>query len=112
VLASAILTLAGLAFSVYALAHLRLSFSITPEARELVTGGPYMVVRHPIYLGEITTGLGIAIGVMTWFAFALWISMVIAELARTRYEEDVLRQAFPEYERYRHRTRRLIPWLL
>jgi protein-S-isoprenylcysteine O-methyltransferase Ste14 len=111
-LTSAVLALAGLAFSVYSLAHLRLSFSIMPEARDLVTGGPYKLVRHPIYLGELITALGIVIGVMTWFALAVWLSMVIAELLRTRYEEDVLRQAFPEYKTYSRTAKRLIPWLL
>jgi protein-S-isoprenylcysteine O-methyltransferase Ste14 len=49
---------------------------------------------------------------MTWFALAVWLSMVIAELLRTRYEEDVLRQAFPEYKTYSRTAKRLIPWLL
>jgi protein-S-isoprenylcysteine O-methyltransferase Ste14 len=83
-----------------------------PEARDLVTGGPYKLVRHPIYLGELITALGIVIGVLTWFALAVWLSMVIAELLRTRYEEDVLRQAFPEYKTYSRTAKRLIPWLL
>jgi hypothetical protein len=41
---------------------LRRSFSITVEARALVTGGPYRWVRHPIYLGEMLT----AGGVLVW----------------------------------------------
>ena len=111
-LASLVLVLAGLAFTVYALAYLRLSFSIVPEARELVTGGPYRLARHPIYLGEITTGLGIVLGLMTWFSAALWLSMIVAQLIRSRYEEDVLKEAFPEYATYARRTNRLVPWLV
>jgi protein-S-isoprenylcysteine O-methyltransferase Ste14 len=111
-LASLVLVLAGLAFTIYALAYLRLSFSIVPEARELITGGPYRLARHPIYLGEITTGLGIVIGLMTWFSAALWLSMIVAQLIRSRYEEDVLEEAFPEYATYARRTKRLVPWLV
>ncbi len=111
-LASLVLVLAGLAFTIYALAYLRLSFSIVPEARELITGGPYRLARHPIYLGEITTGLGIVLGLMTWFSAALWLSMIVAQLIRSRYEEDVLEEAFPEYATYARRTKRLVPWLV
>jgi protein-S-isoprenylcysteine O-methyltransferase Ste14 len=108
---SDVLILAGLLFSVYSLYYLRLSFSIVPEARALVTGGPYRLVRHPIYLGEITTGLGIAIGFWTWFAAVVWVTMVVAQLVRTRYEEDVLIEGFPEYAEYSRHTKRVIPWL-
>jgi protein-S-isoprenylcysteine O-methyltransferase Ste14 len=110
-LLSNVLVLAGLVISLYSLYHLRLSFSIVPEARELVTGGPYQLVRHPIYLGEIATGLGLVFGLWTWFAAAIWLSMVGAQLVRTHYEEDVLRESFPEYQSYAKRTKRVIPWL-
>ncbi len=108
---SDVLVLAGLVISAFSLYYLRLSFSIVPEARELVTGGPYRLIRHPIYLGEITTGLGIVLGMWTWFAAALWLTMVVAQLVRTRYEEDVLLESFPEYADYARRTKRVIPWL-
>jgi protein-S-isoprenylcysteine O-methyltransferase Ste14 len=36
------------------------SISILPQARQLVTSGPYAFVRHPLYLGEMTAMLGIA----------------------------------------------------
>ena len=40
-------------------------FGILPEARGLVRRGPYRLVRHPVYLGEITavTGLTLAVPV-------------------------------------------------
>src|SRR6202011_5547020 len=41
VLPADILATIGLAYSVWGLAYLRRSFSIIPEARRLVTGGPY-----------------------------------------------------------------------
>ena len=44
---------ASTAFTVWGMWTLRRSFSITVEARALVTTEPYRFIRHPIYLGEI-----------------------------------------------------------
>src|SRR5207247_7248309 len=41
-----LLGLAGILFTVWALLHLRRSFSILPQARRLVTSGPYGVTRN------------------------------------------------------------------
>jgi protein-S-isoprenylcysteine O-methyltransferase Ste14 len=111
-LLSSALVLAGLAITVYSLAYLRLSFSIMPESRQLITGGPYRLVRHPIYLGEITTGLGIVLAAGTWFVAAVWLSFIVAQVVRTRFEESVLTGSFPEYAAYAGRTKRVIPWLV
>src|SRR5215472_7534871 len=46
VLVGDLLATAGLAYSVWGLAYLRRSFSIIPEARRLVSGGPYALSRH------------------------------------------------------------------
>ncbi|HSS94668.1 MAG TPA: hypothetical protein VLR46_11855, partial [Candidatus Dormibacteraeota bacterium] len=51
VLPADVIATLGLAYSVWGLAYLRRSFSIIPEARRLVTGGPYGLSRHPVYLG-------------------------------------------------------------
>ncbi|MDQ6741518.1 MAG: hypothetical protein M3Z97_01220, partial [Candidatus Dormibacteraeota bacterium] len=50
---------AGMAYSIWALLYLRRSFSILPEARRLVTHGPYALSRHPLYLGEAVAALGL-----------------------------------------------------
>src|SRR5258708_19197138 len=52
VLVADLLATFGLAYSVWGLAYLRRSFSIIPEARRLVTGGPYSLSRQPGCLGE------------------------------------------------------------
>src|SRR5260370_1530761 len=59
VLPADIIATIGLAYSVWGLAYLLRSFSIIPEARRPVTRGPYALNRHPVYLGEVVTAVGI-----------------------------------------------------
>jgi protein-S-isoprenylcysteine O-methyltransferase Ste14 len=76
---------------------LRRSFSITVEARALVTNGPYRWLRHPIYLGEVLT----AGGVLAWrFSpqnLAIFIIFMQIQLLRARWEEDKLKKFFSNY---------------
>ena len=110
VLVADILGTAGLAYSVWGLAYLRRSFSIVPEARRLVMGGPYALSRHPVYLGEIVTIVGVNLATAGWPG-ALAIACVIAcQLLRIRWEEGVLGRAFPnDYPGYALRVPRYFP---
>ena len=51
-LASLLLVIAGTVFAICAVLVLGRSISLLPEARRLVTKGPYALVRHPLYLGR------------------------------------------------------------
>jgi protein-S-isoprenylcysteine O-methyltransferase Ste14 len=110
VLVADLIATAGLAYSVWGLAYLRRSFSIIPEARRLVTGGPYSLSRHPVYLGEIVTAIGISIATAGWLGGLAIVYFVTCELLRIRFEERVLSQAFPdEYPVYARRVSRYFP---
>ncbi|MHB8510296.1 MAG: methyltransferase family protein [Candidatus Dormibacteria bacterium] len=108
---SNILLLLGVSFSVYALLYLRLNFSIIPEARELTTGGPYRLVRHPVYLGELVSGLGVVIALPSWYAFAIFITFVGAQVFRMHFEERVLRATFPGWDNAFSGVPRLLPFI-
>jgi protein-S-isoprenylcysteine O-methyltransferase Ste14 len=101
---------AATAFGVYALTYLRHNFSIIPEARDLVTSGPYRVVRHPMYLAEIGVALGLGLqgDVHIWSALIL-LPFVAIQLVRSFFEEQLLRSTFPEYEEYACVTGRVLP---
>jgi protein-S-isoprenylcysteine O-methyltransferase Ste14 len=111
--ASNILVILGVGLSVYSLLFLRFNFSIMPEARHMVSHGPYRVVRHPIYLGEILSGAGLVLALPSWFSVVILLSFIAAQLYRTRIEEEVLASAFPDYRVYSEVTRfRLIPGVI
>jgi protein-S-isoprenylcysteine O-methyltransferase Ste14 len=107
----AFLWLFGALLSLWPLVQLRQAFSVVPAARTLVTTGPYMLARHPIYTSYLFQYAGMlllrptgpfALVLALWFAL-LWV--------RIGYEERVLESVFPEYEQYRQRVARFGPRL-
>jgi protein-S-isoprenylcysteine O-methyltransferase Ste14 len=77
----------------------------------IVTQGPYGYIRHPLYLANILQGVGyILTSGSLWVLLlaAYGISVVIMSLVR---EESYLVKKFPEYEPYRAKTSRLIPFI-
>ena len=109
--AASILILAGNGSAIYVLAHLGRSFSILPESRKLVTSGPYQVVRHPLYLAEAVATLGVFIEFLSPLALLLFAMQMSMQIIRIHYEENILRQTFPEYEAYSQHSWRLIPMI-
>ena len=84
-------------------------FGVLPEVRGLVTRGPYRLVRHPVYLGEFGTAVGLVIGAPSLWNFGAVFAFVLAQVTRMRLEEQALRKEFAEYAEYESRTPRLLP---
>ena len=103
------LIITGHALSCYALLHLGRALSILAEARRLVTSGPYAFVRHPLYAAEAMASFGLLLQYWSAPAFAVWACHIALQFSRMRYEEQILRQTFPEYSPYAQRTARVIP---
>ncbi|HZF36400.1 MAG TPA: isoprenylcysteine carboxylmethyltransferase family protein [Candidatus Angelobacter sp.] len=101
----------GSALAVYAFSYLNRSASIMPEARRLVTGGPYRFLRHPVYLFEEIGIIGLALPFASVWALLLLLLHIACQFQRMKNEERVLRGAFPEYDDYARRTARVIPGL-
>lgn len=99
----------GYGLTVYSLTYLNRSFSIMPEARRLVTGGPYRFIRHPVYLFEQIGIVGLFLPYWSIWAALMLAAHMLCQYQRMLGEERVLRQAFPEYQDYARQTARLIP---
>ena len=111
-----VLCIAGLSFCIWARISLGRNWSgvVTLKGgHELITEGPYAIVRHPIYTGllgmivatVIVLGHVAGIIALPFVFWGLWIKL--------RYEEKLMLQKFPdEYAAYQQRVRRLIPFVL
>jgi len=91
------------------------SWRLTAEldaGHELCTGGPFGLVRHPIYLAFDLMAAGSAAWLpSTSSAVALAAVIVVGDL-RARNEEQLLRRAFKErYIEYMRTTRRFVPFV-
>ena len=106
---SAGMILFGNILALLVLNRLGKSFSVMAEARRLVTDGPYRIVRHPLYATELIAIMGIFLPYLSIQAAVLFTVQVAVQLIRMHYEEQVLRQTFPDYADYARHRRRLIP---
>src|SRR5215216_972255 len=82
----------------------------TRENHELVTGGPYRWVRHPLY--SVGTSFFVSLGIVAanWFMGLASLSVLVMLLIRLPKEEEKLIERFgDEYRAYIERTGRLLP---
>jgi protein-S-isoprenylcysteine O-methyltransferase Ste14 len=107
------LVVVGAAFGVWASRELGRALTPFPKPRPvgLVTTGPFGVVRHPIYLGflGVFVGYGLLTGVL---ALALVGALGLLWVGKTRVEERLLSNVYPDYVGYCARVRwRIVPYL-
>ena len=105
----------GLVFAIWARIHIGRNWG-TPMTQkddpELVTSGPYRLVRHPIYSGILAAGVGTALA-LSW----LWLTVValagVFFLYSAKVEERYLTDQFPDdYPVYKRSTKMLVPFIL
>lgn len=111
----AAVTVAGLLFAVWARVHLgsNWSRSVTiKQDHELITTGPYALVRHPIYTGILTGFVGTAIALAQVRGAIAFVLVFLALWAKFRMEENWMRSQFGEtYATYEHQTAALVPYI-
>jgi protein-S-isoprenylcysteine O-methyltransferase Ste14 len=111
-----VLCIAGLSFCIWARFSLGRNWSgvVTLKGgHELITEGPYAIVRHPIYTGLLVMIVATVI-VLGHVAGVIALPLVFWGLwIKLRYEEKLMLEKFPDkYAAYQRRVKRLIPFVL
>ncbi len=105
--AGALLALAGLVY---------LGANLTPlpypkDDTRLVARGVYRLARHPIYGGLILAAFGWALWRQGWLTLGYVVLLFLLFDRKAAQEEAWLQARFPQYEAYRRRVRKFIPFL-
>ena len=114
ILGSALCVL-GVTIAVWARACLGTNWSPRPSVKidhELVTSGPYHLIRHPIYSGMLLALFGTALdaGVM---GLVIFFGATLVLLRRIAIEEGLMMQIFQDrYAVYRRHTKALLPFIV
>jgi protein-S-isoprenylcysteine O-methyltransferase Ste14 len=78
--------------------------------QQVVSSGPYAVVRHPYYAGLLLWVLATPLALGSWWGLLLLVPMALVLAQRIHYEERFLAQNLPGYAKYCQRVRyRLVP---
>ena len=99
----------GSIFMLFSMWSLRYSFSVEPQARELVTKGPYRIARHPLYFSYAFQYGGILLLHFTPVFLAFYCAWLIAMVTRAKLEERVLQSVFPDYSAYKKQVAMFSP---
>lgn len=114
--AGAMAAVAGVLMAIWARLALGRNWSgvvTLKEGHELVTGGPYAAIRHPIYTALILLFLGTAFLVGSVSSLLGLVCVIWSCWVKLQQEEALMLRQFPEsYPAYMARTKRLVPWLV
>lgn len=110
----AILGVIGLSIVAASAVALGTSLSVFPKPKSdssLITTGLYALVRHPIYTGVLAAMFGYSLYRASAVGIVLSFWLLVFFDRKAHVEEQHLRDRYPEYEAYRARTKKLIPFI-
>ena len=102
----------GIILAFIALIQIRKSLSPFPTPlpnAQLITRGIFKYIRHPIYSGIILAGLGYALYTDSLYRAFITALLYVLFYFKSRYEEKLLGQKFPDYQDYQKATGRFWP---
>ncbi|MHC4596397.1 MAG: methyltransferase family protein [Planctomycetota bacterium] len=79
--------------------------------KQVVSGGVYRYLRHPIYVGDLLLLLGLELSLNSWLVVVA-AALVPPVVVRAVQEERSLRKMLTGYEDYARRTKRFIPFIV
>jgi len=78
---------------------------------QLITSGPYRLLRHPMYTAVLLFTAGLSIEHLNWERGIIWIILLIVLIIKLHWEEQMLIQRFPQYQDYQLHSYKLIPFI-
>lgn len=110
-----LLALAAVLLGVWSILVMRPgNLSVLPDVRpaaQLVTAGPYRLLRHPMYTAVLLFALALVLGAPTLLRGAVWAGLLVNMVLKLHYEELQLTRRFPAYQAYCRNTWRLLPFV-
>jgi protein-S-isoprenylcysteine O-methyltransferase Ste14 len=110
-----VIELSGIGLGIWAILSMRIgNFNIAPDPlkwSQLVTSGPYRLIRHPMYLALLLTTLPLVIYDFDTFRLVTWLILLLDLLLKLNYEEKLLARKLVGYDQYISQSARLIPFL-
>ncbi|WP_310529970.1 isoprenylcysteine carboxylmethyltransferase family protein [Nocardioides sp.] len=106
---AAVVLCLGLAAMLWALGALGTNISVVPQAREVISHGPYSLVRHPLYAAELLNVVGLCLATTGPGPWVVAGALVVFQVLRARREEALLLNELPGYAAYKERTPMLVP---
>ena len=104
-IAGAFLAVLGYVLAITARAQLGTSFSVRPEARELVTHGLYSRIRNPMYVFVDVMLFGLILILHVYWWFVILAGFPILQRLQARREARILQEKFGQvYLDYRNQT--------
>ncbi|RED43608.1 protein-S-isoprenylcysteine O-methyltransferase Ste14 [Winogradskyella eximia] len=106
-----VLGIFGLVLGIMALLQINTKISPFPtpvSKSQLITNGAFSIARHPIYTSVITMALGYAVFDASLFKFIICLALWLLFYFKSKYEEQLLAEKFPQYSNYQQKTRRFI----
>jgi protein-S-isoprenylcysteine O-methyltransferase Ste14 len=90
------------------------NFNIVPipvKNGVFITGGPYRLIRHPMYSSLLLFVIPELISDFSYLRLACSIALLITLLLKLSFEEKLLIKKFDEYAYYMSKTKRIIPFV-
>ncbi len=111
------LMLAGIMFRQWSIFVLGRFFSPAVRIQRehtVVDTGPYRYVRHPSYTGALMIFIGLGLALQSWGAVVVLVLLFAIAYGYRMYveEQSLISQLGDAYVEYKHRTKRLIPYVI
>jgi protein-S-isoprenylcysteine O-methyltransferase Ste14 len=100
--------------ALWAMIIMKFNFNAAPEVLPgvtLKTGGPYNLIRHPMYASIFGVTVPWIINDFSYFRVLIFLVLLINQIIKMHNEEKILSDNFPEYKDYMKRTKKIIPFI-